>query len=168
MPASGEKFEEKIIAEVTPLVEDLLDHEGMELVDMTYRCEAHGWVLRVLIDKEGGVTIDDCGFISQQLGDVLDVKDIMRYSYKLEVSSPGLDRPLRKPADFKRFTGSLVRLKTREPLDNARSFIGRIIEVSADEIFLDVNGRRLAIPHAAVEKAHLEPEFPRAGHGGRR
>jgi len=168
MPASGEKFEDKVLAEVTALVEDVLDHEGMELVDISYRREPLGWVMRIMIDKAGGVTIDDCGFISQQLSDILDVKEIMRYSYRLEVSSPGLDRPLRKPADFKRFAGSLVRLKTREPLEGSRSFAGRIADASADAIVLDLNGRQLAIAYAAIEKANLQPEFPQSGRGGRR
>jgi len=168
MPASGEKFEDKVLAEATALAEDVLDREGMELVDISYRREPQGWVMRIMIDKAGGVTIEDCGFISQQLSDILDVKDIMRYSYRLEVSSPGLDRPLRKPADFKRFAGSLAKIRTREPLDGSRSFAGRIAEARDDGLVLDVGGKQLAVAYAAIEKANLQPEFPQAGRSGRR
>ncbi len=89
----------------------------MELVDLEYTREGTDWFLRVFIDKEGGVMLDDCAEVSREVSALLEVEDIVKTAYRLEVSSPGLDRPLKKPADYQRFVGSLVKVKTYEQLD---------------------------------------------------
>jgi len=164
MESDGKKLEEKVLGEVESIIEDILEHEAMELVDVAYRRESYGWVLRVLIDKDGGATIDDCNHISHQLSDILDVKDVIYCSYKLEVSSPGLNRPLRKEKDFKRFIGETVRLKTRTSIENRKNFKGRLINYKDASIFLDIDGQHFTIPHSVVEKANLEYDFKREKH----
>lgn len=164
MESDGKKLEEKVLGEVESIIEDILEHEAMELVDVAYRRESYGWVLRVLIDKDGGVTIDDCNHISHQLSDILDVKDVIYCSYKLEVSSPGLNRPLRKEKDFKRFIGETVRLKTCTFIENRKNFQGRLINYKDASIFLDIDGQHFTIPHSVVEKANLEYDFKREKH----
>jgi ribosome maturation factor RimP len=164
MESDGKKLEEKVLGEVESIIEDILEHEAMELVDVAYRRESYGWVLRVLIDKDGGATIDDCNHISHQLSDILDVKDVIYCSYKLEVSSPGLNRPLRKEKDFKRFIGETVRLKTCTSIENRKNFKGRLINYKDASIFLDIDGQHFTIPHSVVEKANLEYDFKREKH----
>jgi len=88
---------------------------GLELVQVQYRREDHGWVLRILVDRPGGVSVDECGEFSREVSDLLDVEDLIDNSYNLEVSSPGLDRPLIKPEDFERFAGREITLKTTSP-----------------------------------------------------
>ena len=130
---------------------------GYELVD--YERTPQG-TLRVFIDKEGGITIEDCATVSNHLSRVFTVENI---DYKnLEISSPGLDRPLKKPADFVRFSGSLVKLKTRLSADGQKNFIGRI--QSFDEaaqilVLAEENGKTISIPLGDIDKARLKPEF---------
>jgi ribosome maturation factor RimP len=159
MKSDGKKLEERVLGEVERIIEDILEHEGMELADVAYRRESCGWVLRVLIDMDGGVTIDDCSHISHQLSDILDVKDFIDCSYKLEVSSPGLNRPLRKENDFKRFIGETVKLKTCDFINNRKNFKGRLLDYKDGSIFLDLGGEHCTIPHSMVEKANLEYDF---------
>jgi hypothetical protein len=92
----------------------------MELVDIEYRREPVGWVLRLTIDKGGGVTLDDCTRVSQEIGRSLDVEDVIPNPYHLEVSSPGLDRPLKNERDFIRFSDRRIRVKTMDPMENKR------------------------------------------------
>jgi ribosome maturation factor RimP len=153
------KPEDKIVGEVESIADDILEHEAMELVDVEYRKESNGWVLRVLIDKNGGVTTDDCRRVSRQLSDILDVKSIMCYAYKLEVSSPGLNRPLRKEKDFKRFIGETVKLKTCRPIESRRNFVGRLVDYKDGSIFLYIDGRNFTISHDIIIKANLEYDF---------
>ena len=159
MKSDGKKLEAKVLGEVESIIQDILEHEGMDLVDVAYRRESCGWILRVLIDKDGGVTIDDCSHMSRQLSDILDVKDVICCSYKLEVSSPGLNRPLREEKDFKRFIGETVKLKTCASIENRRNFRGRLIDYKDASIFLDIDGQHFTIPHSVVEKANLEYDF---------
>lgn len=159
MKLNCKKFEEKIIDAVESIIEDILVHEGMELIDITYRREPTGWVLRVLIDQDGGITVDDCKNISRQLSDILDVKDIIQYAYKLEVSSPGINRPLKKEMDFKRFRGENIRLKTYEYINNRKNFLGRLTDYKDGSILLDIDGKNFIIPHTMVVKANVEHVF---------
>jgi ribosome maturation factor RimP len=142
-------------------------------VNVLYRREAGGWVLRVFVDKPGGITLDDCQRVSQQLGDLLDVEDPIEHPYTLEVSSPGLERPLLGEGDFARFAGRLVRLQTTVPVEGRRRFRGLLLGMAGGAVRLEVEGGRLVdIPHASVERANLVVEWdgvrPRTEAGGTR
>ncbi|MEI6126855.1 MAG: ribosome maturation factor RimP [Pseudomonadota bacterium] len=152
-----------VLGEIEGTIQGIVEHEGMELVDIEYQREPHGWVLRVYIDKQGGVTVDDCSFISSQLGDTLDVKDMFLYPYKLEVSSPGFNRPLKKEKDFKKFIGETVSITTHAPIDNRKNFKGKLTDYREGSIFIDVDGKIFSVSHDAVRKAHLEYGFEQKG-----
>jgi ribosome maturation factor RimP len=128
---------------------------GCELVD----CEmsARGRLLRVLIDKPGGVDVEDCARVSNHLTHVFTVENI-DYD-RLEVSSPGLDRPLRKASDYERFSGQEAQITLREPLDNARRFKGVLRGVSGDSALVETDGRVRAIPLTGIERARLVPKI---------
>ncbi len=149
----------EIVDRVRGIADPLLTDEGMELVDIEYRREARGWVLRLYIDKEGGVTLDDCSRISQLLGRELDVEDFIFTPYTLEVSSPGLTRPLKNERDFIRNRNRLVNVRTTDPILNRQQFKGKILEVSDNQIKLEVEGEIVSIPLANIAKANLEIEL---------
>ena len=132
---------------------------GLELVEVQYRREQSGWVLRLIIDKQEGVSHDDCTAASREIGQLLDIEDFIDQAYNLEVSSPGLDRPLKSMADFQRFVGRMAKIKTDEPIGGKRFFVGRIQQISGDTIILEVGGTELRIPFEQVSKARLEVEF---------
>lgn len=139
-------------------LQDILDKTlpglGYELVD--YELTAQG-ILRIFIDKEGGITIEDCTTVSNHLSRVFMVEDV---DYKhLEISSPGLDRPLKKAADFQRFSGSLVKLRTRLPVDGQKNFVARIESCEQDEVCLAFDGKTVKIALSNIDKARIKPEF---------
>ncbi len=138
------------------ILETTLPGMGYELVDVELTAQG---ILRVFIDKEGGITVEDCATVSNHLSRVFMVEDV---DYKhLEISSPGLDRPLKKAADFVRFTGSMVKLKTRLPVDEQKNFIGRIesFDEAAQTIVLAFDGKTAQIELSNVDKARIKPEF---------
>ena len=138
------------------IFETTLPGMGYELVDVELTAQG---ILRVFIDKEGGITVEDCATVSNHLSRVFMVEDV---DYKhLEISSPGLDRPLKKAADFVRFTGSMVKLKTRLPVDGQKNFIGRIesFDEAAQTIVLAFDGKTAQIELSNVDKARIKPEF---------
>lgn len=147
------------------MVHPILSREGMELVDLEFRRESKGWVLRLYIDKGGGITLDDCSRISQEVGRNLDIEDFIQPPYTLEVSSPGLNRPLKTYKDFMKYCKHLVQVKTFSPIGNRRRFKGRLQEVSEDSIGIEVDGILFQIPISNVAKAHLEidPEMLQKG-----
>jgi ribosome maturation factor RimP len=152
-------YREKILQ----LIEPVIESEGMEVVDLECLKMKFRWLVRIYIDKEGGVTIADCSEISKQAGDILDVYDVLPGSYTLEVSSPGLDRPLTRDKDFIKYRGSAVRIKTGEKLDGVKNFHG-ILNDYLDEdgrktMLVDVSGKIYHIPRDLVVKAHLVYEF---------
>ncbi len=161
MKLEVKRLDEKFTEDVKTFVEGILKQEAIELVDVSYVKESHGWVLRVLIDKNGGVNIDDCSKISRQLSDLLDVYDVVPYAYKLEVSSPGLNRPLSKEKDFIRFIGRKVRLMTLTSIVNRKNFKGRLTDYKENSIFLEIDGKSFVIPREIVKKANLEYDFNR-------
>ena len=143
--------------EVENLIGPVLVRNRMELVDVMYRLEAGRWVLRVFIDKVGGVNVDDCAFLSHQIEDLIEVEEVIPQRYFLEVSSPGLDRVLKKEGDFQRFCGEKARVKTREPLDGRRNFKGRIVRCDQGVLELeDGEGERFKFSLDEIEKARLE------------
>jgi ribosome maturation factor RimP len=140
---------------------------GLEVVEVELRGGGKARMLRIFIDKPEGVTHQDCELVSREVGTILDVEDLVPGSYTLEVSSPGLDRKLLKPSDYQRFTGSLVKLTTREPIDGNRHFEGRLETFEDGRLTLEVQHSRkhkqaegkVQIDLANVEKANLIPEI---------
>jgi len=157
--AGMDKTARQVLALAEPLMEALVTGEGCELVDMTYQREPQGWVLRVYIDRPGGVTIADCQSISRQAGDMLEGKDVIRHAYNLEVSSPGLNRPLKKSADFERFAGQRVRIKMGPGVQGRRNFLGMLTGCTDGLVHLDVDGVSVQLPLDSISRAHIEYEF---------
>ncbi len=136
----------------------LLPDMGLELFDLQFRQEGHGWVLRVFIDTPAGtsgVTLDQCSDVSRELGQYLDVEDCIAHAYHLEVSSPGLDRPLRSLQDFVRFQGEVCKVRLHHPLDGDKVHTGRIVGIDGEVITLEVAGGTLQIEWQMVNKARL-------------
>jgi len=149
----GNEIEERVSKIALPI----LQSENLELVDIEYRREARGWVLRLFIDREGGVTLNDCARTSEEIGRVLDVEDFITNPYTLEVSSPGLNRVLKKESDFVKYRGRQVQVKTYEPIGNRRRFKGKLLGLSADrEVEIEVEGGIFHIPLSNIAKANLE------------
>jgi ribosome maturation factor RimP len=145
------------------LCEPVVTGQGYELVDLEFKNEPGiGWVLRVFIDKhqEGGVSLDDCASVSRELSAVLDVADAIGPAYSLEVSSPGLNRPLKKEADFARFIGKKAKIRTRHPVgESRRNFSGTLVAVAGGKVKIDVGDQVCEVPVEDVEKANLVYEF---------
>jgi ribosome maturation factor RimP len=152
------KFE-KLLQEVREVVEPILQSQGYELVDLEYQRESRGWVLRIYLDREGGITLDDCTGVSHEVGAVLEVKDVIPNSYVLEVSSPGLTRPLKKPEDFNRFRNQLVKIKLYQPLNGRRNFKGTVLGLEGETVRVEVEGQVFDIPFPSIAKANLEIDF---------
>lgn len=150
---------------VWELAEPLALAAGLELVDVQYRPEAGRVILRLLIDRpSGGVTLDELARMSRELGDVLDGHDAVPGRYHLECSSPGIDRPLTRPAHYRRFLGQRVHVRTREPIAGRRQFHGTLEDATDDTaIVADPDAGRITVPIADVEKAHVEFQFARPG-----
>ncbi len=158
---------------VREIAERIAQSSGLELVDLELVGGGKARVLRVYLDKPGGVTHEDCANFSHEAGTIFDVEDaVPGASYMLEVSSPGLDRKLTKPQDFERFTGSLVKLMTRDPVNGNRHFEGRLKAFQDGRLSLELSGRKKSKKHEPVEagtevdialsnieKANLVPEF---------
>ena len=147
------------IKKVIQFVEPVLDEMGFELVDIEYLSEHGRWVLRIYADKEGGITLDDCAFVSRQIGVLIDVKDIIPHEYVLEVSSPGLNRPLKKEKDFLLAVGKKVKIKTIAPINGRRRFTGYLKKFHESSLYLEVDNNLIALPWQDVEKANLVYEF---------
>ncbi len=158
---------------VREIAERVAQSSGLEVVDLELLGGGKARMLRIYIDKPSGVTHEDCSNFSREAGTIFDVEDaIPGGSYVLEVSSPGLDRKLSKPEEYQRFTGSLVKLMTRDPVNGNRHFEGRLKAFQAGRLSLELTGRKKSKKHEAVEagteieidfanveKANLVPEF---------
>ena len=150
---------ETVIKKVEAVVLPVLEELGLELVEVQYKREQSGWVMRLIIDKQGGVSLDDCVAVSREVGQLLDIEDFIEQSYNLEVSSPGLERPLKSIAEFQHFAGRMARIKTKEPIGGEHVFIGRIKKTEGESIVLDLDRREVTIQFPQVAKARLEVEF---------
>lgn len=138
---------------VSPVVEEL----GYSLVDCKYANEGGRWILRLYVEKtDGSISVGDCGLISRAVDDVLDVEGAIPGRYFLEVSSPGLDRPLKKLTDFERYSGQKVKLKTKGPLNGRSNFKGILTKVDGQEILMSVDGVEYRIPIDAISKANID------------
>lgn len=150
-----EAFEQQFLATVARLAEPLCSSEGMELVHVEYRRESGGRILRLYIDKPGGVKLDDCVSISRELSDILDARADVNEPYRLEVSSPGVERPLGKLEDFQRFTGSRAKIRTRNAIEGRKNFTGTLSGIVDQTVELEVDGQIVAIAHANIRQARL-------------
>jgi ribosome maturation factor RimP len=155
---------DKLIKLISPILEDL----EFELVDLEYAREGRDLFLRIFIDKPSGVNLDDYAAVSREVGALLEVEDTIEDAYRLEVSSPGLDRPLKKPEDFERFTGERVKVKSKDSIDpdgrghTRKTFTGTLLGLKDDRVCilqLDKKGGEVEIPLAHLEQARLDPEF---------
>jgi len=140
---------------------------GLEVWDLQSRREVHGHVVRVFLDRPGpaatpeeSVSIEDCETVNRELSTILDVEDLLPHAYTLEVSSPGLDRPLRQKDDYRRFEGRLAKIVVREAVDNQKAFEGRLRGLDGDTVLLEApNGRQHRLPLALITRGRLEVEF---------
>lgn len=144
---------------VEELVKPLIEEAGYELIALEYVKEGTDWYLRFFIDHPRGITIDDCETISRKIEEVLDRVDPIPGSYILEVSSPGIERPLRSEEDFIKYQGSLVLINTYAPIEGKKSFKGILKGSSADEIIVTVDKKDLSIPRKLISKAQLTVDF---------
>ena len=150
---------QEVIERVHRLVGPVLLSEGFELVEVEYRREARAWVLRLYVDKERGITLDDCAQISREIGRNLDVEDFIMTPYVLEVSSPGLTRSLKTEKDFMKYRDHLVKVTTNQPIDNRRQIMGRLRGVEQGQVQIEVDGRVFLVPLSFIAKANLDIEF---------
>ena len=146
------------------LFEPVVNGMGFDLIEIEHFPNPKHGVLRLFIDKPvgsdvEGVVIEDCSAVSRQISALIDVEDPIRGQFNLEVSSPGLDRPLRRLQDFQRFTGSLVKLKTVTPLQGQRNFKGRLLDANEDVVVIETDAEEISLPMNAIEKARIVPEF---------
>lgn len=139
------------------LVEPVVLGLGFELVGVEF--DTHQRILRVYIDCERGVVVEDCSKVSHQLSGLLDVEDPIPGNYHLEVSSPGMDRPLFTPAHFERFKGSLARVQLARPIEGRRRFKALLLGVEGDRVLLQDGEARFEIPFDSIEKARIVPDF---------
>jgi len=146
---------ERFLAEVKALAEPLCSAEGLELVFAEYQAEPGGKILRLYIDQPGGVVLDDCINISRQISDLLDVSLEGDESYNLEVSSPGVNRPLGKLADFARFTGQTAKIQTSQPIDGQKTFKGTLLGTEGSIAKIMMNDKTVAIHFDTITRARL-------------
>lgn len=153
----------KVTEIVEELLTDILETEKLELVDIEFVKEGKNWFLRVFIDKETGVDIDECGTVSEKLSEKLDELDPIEQNYFLEVSSPGAERPLKKEQDFQKSIGKHVNVKTYEPFEGSKEFEGTLLSYDANEIKLSIKiktrTKEIIIPTEKVAKARLAVIF---------
>ena len=148
-----------IVKYVTELCEPLIVKQGMELIDVEYVKEGAYWYLRFFIDKEGGVDLDDCALISNAVSEILDKEDKITTAYMLEVSSPGLERPLKKDQDYEKFKGKLISVHTTRAHQGFKDFTGYLEGLMDQEVVLVYDGEQVRIPREIIDKAHLALDF---------
>jgi ribosome maturation factor RimP len=144
-------------------IEKIVSSEGLELVHIEYKKQGRGYLLRVDIDKEGGVTLDDCSNVSQQVSAFLDVEDVVPTEYELQVSSPGLDRKFYRESDYEKFKGRLVRVKTSQPIRGLHVVVGRLKDYDGEKIVVTDPAVKkdpdYVIPMSAIKETRLEVEI---------
>ncbi|HKB10198.1 MAG TPA: ribosome maturation factor RimP [Vicinamibacterales bacterium] len=158
---------ETVVEKVREIAGRVAADRGLEIFDVQFRREAPGMVLRIQIDRPGpaasaddSVSVEDCAHVSRDLSAILDVEDVVPSAYTLEVSSPGLDRPLRRPDDYRRFAGRLAKIVVRGRVDGQGFFRGRLGGVDGGDVLIDgEDGRRHRVPLELITRANLEVEF---------
>jgi len=147
---------ELIVEKIQDYLAELLPDMGLELFDVQFRTEAHGWVLRVFIDSQDGISLDQCTCVSRELGQYLDVEEVIDHAYNLEVSSPGLERPLRSIAEFKQHKGKKARVKIHNAIDGVKTFEGIIGDVGEEIIDMTLaDGSSMQFSYDMFSKARL-------------
>jgi len=149
-------MDREFLTSLWTVIEPLLEPDGIELVDLEFKPEGGKWILRLYIDTSDGVTLDLCAQVSRQVGALLDMEDAIEHPYNLEVSSPGINRVIRKEKDFQMFAGSPVRIKTRRKLQGRRNFSGTLRGIENSKIIVDVDGARVEISPDDLERARLD------------
>lgn len=153
----------KVTETVEQLVTPIVDELNLELVDIEYVKEGKDWFLRVFIDKETGVDIEECGMVSERLSEKLDAEDPIPYNYFLEVSSPGAERPLKKDSDFIKAVGKNVYIKTYEPINGEKTFEGVLTQFDGGTVTVEVKiktrKKNIEIPYEKVANARLAVVF---------
>ncbi|HLG55821.1 MAG TPA: ribosome maturation factor RimP [Vicinamibacterales bacterium] len=155
------------LEQIRAIADRVTASRGLEVWDIQSRREKGGHVVRIFIDRPGpsatpeeSVSVDDCAEVNREIGTILDVEDPLPFAYTLEVSSPGLDRPLRAAGDYRRFEGRLAKVVVSEPVDNQKAFEGRLCGVDQDDVLLEApNGRRHRLPMRLITRGRLEVEF---------
>ena len=158
---------ETVVDKVRAIAERVAAGYGLEIFDVQFRREAPGMVLRIQLDRQGpaakeedSVSVGDCASVSRDLSALFDVEEVVPTAYTLEVSSPGLDRPLRRVDDYRRFTGRLAKIVMREKVDGQGFFRGRLAGVDGTDVLIDADdGRSHRVPLDAITRANLEVEF---------
>ncbi len=146
--------------EIRRIIDPILESMGLSLWDLEFQKHGPQWLLRIYIDRESGVTLNDCETVSRDLGAALDVEDIIPHAYRLEVSSPGLDRTLTKPEHFVRFAGSMVKVKTYHPINGQKVFRGTLRGMDGGTVGVELEtGDILQIALSDIAKASLEVEL---------
>jgi len=150
---------ESVKREVSRLIEPILAEMGIELVYVEYLSEHGRWVLRIYVDEEGGITLEDCARVSREIGNVIDVKEIVPHEYVLEVSSPGLNRPLVREKDFNQAVGKKVKLQMIHAVDERRNFTGYLKAFKDGTLHIQLSDKLVLLPRRDVKKANLVYEF---------
>jgi ribosome maturation factor RimP len=151
----GREQEQKVVNQIWSLAEPLCESEGLELVQVEYQRESAGRILRLYVDKPGGIRLDDCVGVSRQLSDILDVYLEAVGPYNLEVTSPGPERPLAKKEDFDKFNGNRVKIKTYQPLNGRKNFTGVLLGIAGDAVSLQIDGQTITLAYGNISKARL-------------
>lgn len=151
----------ELLTKIEEIVTPVLSPEGVEVVDLTYQKEHGGWTLRFYLDKSGGFSLDDCAQWSERIGSLLDAADVISHAYVLEVSSPGIERPLKKLEDFRKFIGQRASVKLFAPIDGQKNFHGVLTGCSEQTVELDLEDtrRRVSLPRTQIAKANLKPDI---------
>ena len=156
MEVSDSDQRQSLVARIAALAEQVAASMGMEIVLVEVKGDGGRSVVRAFIDQHGGISLDDCERFSKRFSVALDVEDWIPFSYVLEVSSPGVNRPLIKEADFRRFSGKEARVRMRIPIEGQKSFKGRIADVSEGRVQLEIApGKQVGIALMDIEKANL-------------
>lgn len=149
----------EVIEQVNSLIAPYLDEKGIELVDIIYRREGGDMVLRLLVDTSGGITLGECEALNNALSDLLDREDVIKERYILEVSSPGLDRPIKSDRDFERVLGRILHISTYELIDGKKVHEGKLLGMDKGSIVLELEGISKVIPRMKIAKAVQKVEF---------
>ncbi|MFT4569886.1 MAG: ribosome maturation factor RimP [Hyphomicrobiaceae bacterium] len=154
------------IEQIWTLAEPVARELGVELLDVEFAGASQRQLVRIYLDRPGGtdgvtvgVTVEDCVAVSRRLGDVLEAHEALEGRYMLEVSSPGLNRPLRLPEHFMRFVGECVRVKLRRDREERRQFTGELVEANETRLVLDCDGEKVGIAYAEIDRANIEYQF---------
>ncbi len=154
-----------VVSHLTELMQPVINSLGLELIEIEYKREGRQMVLRIFIDKPEGITVEDCSALSREISQLLDVEDIVPGHYNLEVSSPGLNRPLKTSTDYMKYIGRLIKLRTFELLpddsgNRRKTFMGELLGLDNDMVRIKlIEGQTATIPLAKVAKANLEFVF---------